>query len=130
MREVLGRVFGDTANPAGAMWDLQKKLGAPTNLRTVGFALDQLDAVAQHIYERAQTVGYNNPRPVVAADIAEMLSRAASLRQLGIARTQLLPESFEPINDLDEAPREDAARWGEPGCQLSGSSSTLENLPR
>ena len=42
-------------------------------------------------------LGTNKLSRAAAASLAEMLSRAASLRQLGVSRTQLLPESFEPI---------------------------------
>jgi hypothetical protein len=42
-------------------------------------------------------LGTNKLSRAAAAQLAELLSRAASLCQLGVSRTQLLPESFEPI---------------------------------
>ena len=89
MAAALGRVFKDTANPAGAMWDLQKKQGVPTNIRSLGFRFESLDEVARAVEVHAQKAGYANPRPVVAKDIADMLSMAHHGRRPSGGRVRL-----------------------------------------
>ena len=61
-------------HPAGAIWDLQKKLGAATkfeHLASLSTRLKRFRLIEDH----AQKTSYSNPRPS-AADVAEMLSAA------------------------------------------------------
>ena len=77
MQERLGAIFGgDQENPAGAIWDLQKRLRAPTNIRTLGFSSKAIDDIARKAEEQAQKSGYKNPRPVKREDIAKLLTSA------------------------------------------------------
>jgi maleylacetate reductase len=67
----LRRAFG-AADPAGALWDLTGRLGAPRSLRELGMA----EADLPRVVEQAVLRPYANPREVTADGLARLLRRA------------------------------------------------------
>jgi len=62
----------ETANPAQALYDLAKSLGAPVALKDIGMPEGDLDRAA----ELATTSPYWNPRPIERAAIRKLLDDA------------------------------------------------------
>jgi len=62
----------ETANPAQALYDLAKSLGAPVALKEIGMPEGDLDRAA----ELATTSPYWNPRPIERAAIRKLLDDA------------------------------------------------------
>lgn len=62
----------DTPEPAHALWELTHALGLPRSLGELGFATTDIDTVSAQVVARP----YPNPRPVAAADVADLLRRA------------------------------------------------------
>lgn len=68
----LRRALGVDLHPASALWQLANRLGAPTNLATVGMPTEGVaDVVRQVLMEP-----YANPRPVDGPDLTALLTRA------------------------------------------------------
>lgn len=68
----LSRALGDVDDPAGALWDLAGRLGAPRALADLG--MDETDV--ERIAEEATSRSYGNPREVTSQDVSGILSRA------------------------------------------------------
>lgn len=68
----LGRAMGGAVNPAMALWELARSLGAPGSLRELGM---EKDGIGQ-IVEQALANPYANPRQVTADGLTGLLSRA------------------------------------------------------
>ena len=62
----------ETANPAQALYDLAKSLGAPVELKEIGMPEGDLDRAA----DLATTAPYWNPRPIERAAIRKLLDDA------------------------------------------------------
>ena len=61
-------------DPAGAIWDLQRKLGAPISLRKCGFKLDKLESVVASAYQGSKS--YKNARPVDISGLTDLIHAA------------------------------------------------------
>jgi maleylacetate reductase len=72
----LGRALGDEADPAGALSDLDDRLGIPAGLRDVGLAEADLDRAVDLVAETVADGAIPNPRPIGRADV-DALVRAA-----------------------------------------------------
>jgi maleylacetate reductase len=70
----LARALGVTGDPAGALFDLGARLGAPTSLRSLGLSQASLPRAADLAAENP----YWNPRPVERDAILELLRAAWS----------------------------------------------------
>jgi len=71
LRDALGRVLG-TSDPAVALWDLARSLGAPTSLAEIGMDAKDLPAVVRAVLESP----YANPRTPSAENLRSLLTRA------------------------------------------------------
>jgi len=68
----LSRALGDAADPAGALWDLAGRLGAPRSLRELGMSEDDIPRIA----DLAVASPYANPRPVTRKGVEALLHAA------------------------------------------------------
>jgi alcohol dehydrogenase class IV len=68
----IARALGGAADPAAALRDLARRLGAPTALRDIGMPADGLD----HAADLAVTTPYPNPRPLERSALRALLQRA------------------------------------------------------
>ncbi len=68
----LSRALGTDPDPAAAVWDLARRLGAPRSLRELGMARTDIDTIA----DAAAAAPYANPRPVTRDGVAELLTAA------------------------------------------------------
>src|SRR4051794_20421359 len=68
----LSRALGGVPDPAGELWELAGRLGAPRSLRELGMAEDDIPRVA----ELAAANPYANPRPVTRHGIEALLRTA------------------------------------------------------
>lgn len=80
----IGRALG-SADPAGALYDLAKTLGAPVALKDVGMPREGLERAAQLATENP----YFNPRPVRYEDILALLTAAWSGERPGADATRV-----------------------------------------
>jgi maleylacetate reductase len=71
MRGALERILA-TADPAGALWELVRSLGAPTALADIGMDERELPKVVDAVI----SAPYANPRPANADDLQSLLTRA------------------------------------------------------
>ena len=74
---ILRKVMANT-DPAGALFDLQKKLEAPTSLRALKFAFEDIEQSAAVAVAEASEPGshYRNPRPIDQEGIHDLISAA------------------------------------------------------
>lgn len=70
----LGRALDGAADPAAALWELARRLGAPGSLRELGME----EADIGQIVEQVLANPYANPRPVTADGLTRLLRRAWS----------------------------------------------------
>jgi alcohol dehydrogenase class IV len=68
----IARALGGTGDPAGALWDLGRRVGAPPALPAIGLAAADLDRAA----EIATANPYYNPRPVTRDRVRALLQAA------------------------------------------------------
>jgi alcohol dehydrogenase class IV len=68
----VSRALGGTADPAGALWDLGRRVGAPAALAELGLAASDLDRAAG----LATANPYYNPRPVSRDGVRALLQAA------------------------------------------------------
>ncbi|MFF7655632.1 maleylacetate reductase [Streptomyces sp. NPDC007983] len=68
----LQRALGQVSDPATTLWELARRLGAPSSLRELGMEEDDIS----RIVEQALTQPYANPRQVTADGLTRLLSRA------------------------------------------------------
>lgn len=73
MRGALERVLA-TSDPAGALWELSRSLGAPTSLADIGMDERDLPKVVDAVLDAP----YANPRKPDADDLRSLLNRAQS----------------------------------------------------
>jgi alcohol dehydrogenase class IV len=66
-------------DPAGALYDLARKIGAPPSLKEIGMRADALDEAARLATQNA----YYNPRPIEYAAIRQLLQDAWEGRRPG-----------------------------------------------
>lgn len=66
----LRRVLGD--DPAGALWDLAARMGAPTSLAAIGMREADLPEVVRQV----MAAPYANPRPVTGEGVSALLTAA------------------------------------------------------
>lgn len=69
----LARALGSD-EPAGALWDLARRLGAPASLRELGYDQAHSGTVVESVLAKPPT----NPRPVDAASLTELLELATA----------------------------------------------------
>lgn len=69
---VLDSALGGTGDPARALWDLSRRLGAPRSLRELGMSEGSIPLVV----ELATANPYANPRPVTADGLTALLHDA------------------------------------------------------
>ncbi len=67
------------ADPAGALYDLARKIGAPLSLKDIGMKADALDDAARLAMQNP----YYNPRPIEYAAIRQLLQNAWEGRRPG-----------------------------------------------
>jgi maleylacetate reductase len=67
------------ADPAGGLYDLARKIGAPLSLRDIGMKADALDDAARFATQNP----YYNPRPIEYAAIRQLLQNAWEGRRPG-----------------------------------------------
>jgi maleylacetate reductase len=67
----IGRAVG-SADPAGELWDLAGRLGAPRALKELGMAEADIDRIAEQVVANP----YANPAPVTADGVAQLLRAA------------------------------------------------------
>ena len=67
------------ADPAGGLYDLARKIGAPLSLREIGMKADALDEAARLATQNP----YYNPRPIEYAAIRQLLQNAWEGRRPG-----------------------------------------------
>ncbi|MFE0678555.1 maleylacetate reductase [Streptomyces sp. NPDC058867] len=70
----LTRALGGVSDPAGALWEMARTLGAPGSLRQLGMRHDDIDLIVRH----ALANPYANPREVTADGLTALLNRAWS----------------------------------------------------
>lgn len=68
----LGRALGGVADPATALWELARSLGAPGSLAELGMAEDTIGGIV----DLALANAYTNPREVTAEGLTRLLRRA------------------------------------------------------
>ena len=61
-----------TEDAASGLWELARRIGAPTSLAAVGFNADDADEAARIVTERP----FDNPRPVDTQSVRELLLAA------------------------------------------------------
>ncbi|HYN27371.1 MAG TPA: iron-containing alcohol dehydrogenase, partial [Burkholderiales bacterium] len=67
------------ADPAGGLYDLARKIGAPMSLKDIGMKADALDDAARLATQNP----YYNPRPIEYAAIRQLLQNAWEGRRPG-----------------------------------------------
>lgn len=70
----LGRALGTSADPAGYLWDLAGRLGAPRSLRELGMHESDIERIVQVTLAHP----YANPREVTAEGLGRLLRAAWS----------------------------------------------------
>ena len=75
----LGGSEGADADPAGGLYDLARKIGAPLSLEDIGMKAEALDDAAQLATQNP----YYNPRPIEYAAIRQLLQNAWEGRRPG-----------------------------------------------